>query len=352
LCVRMNKLDFDPNAAALPDSGLYGLPHLPPDEAEVVLLPVPWEVTTSYRPGTARGPTAILAASRQVELFDFETGRPYEKGIVLLESSDEVARWNEEGRGLAERVIEAGGRIGPDLSHVLERVNRLSTQLNDWVDREVDRWLGKGKLVGLLGGDHSIPFGALRALCRRHPNMGILHLDAHADLRSAYEGFTFSHASIMYNALAHLPVAKLVQVGVRDLGEEEYERIQNSRGRIVTHFDARLKERSFSGVDWSTQCTEIVSSLPEEVYLSFDIDGLDPGLCPHTGTPVPGGFGFAELNTLLRTVAQSDRRIVGFDLSEVAPGPDGDEWDANVAARVLYKMIGWALLSRGHQATC
>lgn len=345
----MSKLPFDPNAAALPDSGIFGLPPRPPEEAEVVLLPVPWEVTTSYRPGTARGPAAILAASRQVELFDLEFGRPYERGIVLMPQSEEVERWNAEGRQFAEQVIQVGGALDarPDLTHALDRVNELSVRLNDWVEHETDRWLERGKLVGLVGGDHSTPFGALRALSRRHPGLGILHLDAHADLRRAYEGFTYSHASIMYNVTAQLPgVAKLVQVGIRDLGEEEYDRIESSSGRIVTHFDVRLKERSLSGVSWSTQCAEIVSSLPREVYLSFDIDGLDPALCPHTGTPVPGGLGFAEVNLLLRAVAHSGRRIIGFDLNEVAPGPDGDEWDANVAARLLYKMIGWTLFGR------
>ena len=141
-------------------------------------------------------------------------------------------------------------------------------------------------------------------------------------------------------------VAKLVQVGIRDLCEEEHERIEDSRGRIVTHFNSALADATLLGTPFSELCAAICDDLPERVYLSFDIDGLDPALCPHTGTPVPGGLSFQQINFLLRAVVSAGKRIVGFDLTEVAPGPQGDEWDANVGARVLYKMIGWTLKSQ------
>jgi agmatinase len=142
-------------------------------------------------------------------------------------------------------------------------------------------------------------------------------------------------------------VGKLVQVGVRDLGAAEAAYIRESGGRVVTHFDATLTRARFEGVPWMRQVERIVEGLPELVYLSFDIDGLDPTLCPHTGTPVPGGLSFAEAGALLAGVVASGRRIVGLDLDEVAPGPDGDEWDGNVGARLLYRMIGWTLRSQG-----
>ncbi|HUS63859.1 MAG TPA: arginase family protein, partial [Kofleriaceae bacterium] len=224
--------------------------------------------------------------------------------------------------------------------------NELGARLNDWLRREVDAWLDRGRLVGVVGGDHAAPLGAIQALARRHPGLGVLHVDAHADLRDAYEGFTWSHASIMFNVVREADVGRLVQVGIRDLCEAEADLIRGSGGRVVTHFDAELKARQYDGEAWGAQCARIVADLPRDVYVSFDIDGLDPTLCPHTGTPVPGGLQFAEAAALVAAVVKSGRRIVGFDLCEVAPGPDGDEWDANVGMRLLYKLIGWALASR------
>jgi agmatinase len=218
--------------------------------------------------------------------------------------------------------------------------------LNALVEGEVGRWIEKQKLVGAIGGDHGSVYGAIAATCRAHRGVGILHLDAHADLRVAFEGFTFSHASIMDNVVRLPGLGRLVQVGLRDLSEEEVGRIEGSNGLIVAHYDHELHRAQASGVPFAYLCRRIAEELPQEVYLSFDIDGLDPALCPHTGTPVPGGLSFAQVNLLLACVVESGRRIVGFDLNEVVPGPDGDEWDANVGARLLYKMVGWMLKSQ------
>jgi agmatinase len=337
---------FDPGAPALA-GGIYGLPHTP-EEAKVVLIPVPWEPTTSYARGTARGPSAILTASRQVDLFDQATGRPYEGGIAMLPVDPDLVAWNTEACAAAEPVIAAGGVMDgdPDLAARLVRVNELSAKLNDRVAELARTWVDRGKLVGVVGGDHASPFGSIAAHAARWPGLGILHLDAHADLREAYEGFTFSHASIMHNVAARVPdVARIVQIGIRDLSEEEHARIQTSGGRIVTFFDGDVARRLHEGEPFAKIAREAVALLPRHVYLSFDIDGLDPSLCPHTGTPVPGGLSWREVTSLIASVQESGRTIVGFDLCEVAPGPDGDEWDGNVAARLLYKMIGFALKS-------
>jgi agmatinase len=340
-------VSFDPGAPALA-GGIYGLPHAP-DDARVVLVPVPWEPTTSYARGAARGPAAILAASRQVDLFDLQTGRPYESGIALLDADPEIAAWNHEACAAAEPVIAAGGVTAgdPALEAALARVNALSEELNDRVATLARSWIARGKIVGVIGGDHASPFGAIAAHAERWPAMGVLHLDAHADLREAYEGFTFSHASIMNNVAARCRgVSRIVQVGVRDLSEDEHALIEGSRGRIVSFFDAEVARRQLEGEPFAKIAREAVALLPKHVYLSFDIDGLDPSLCPHTGTPVPGGLSFREISALLAYVEESGRTIVGFDLCEVAPGPDGDEWDGNVGARLLYKMIGFALRSQ------
>jgi agmatinase len=338
---------FDPGAPAT-GGGIFGLPHTP-DEARVVLIPVPWEPTTSYGRGAARGPAAILHASRQVDLFDVQTGRPYEAGIAMLDVDPDVARWNAEACAAAEPVIQAGGAVqgDADLEARLARVNALSAALNERVAVTARGWMDQGKIVGVIGGDHASPFGTIAAHAERYPGLGVLHLDAHADLREAYEGFTDSHASIMFNVAARLPgVERIVQLGVRDLSEDEHGRITGSGGRIVTLFDADVARRTFEGEPFAAIARAAIERLPRQVYLSFDIDGLDPSLCPHTGTPVPGGLGFREVAAVLAYVAESGRTIVGFDLTEVAPGPDGDEWDANVGARLLYKMIAFALRSQ------
>ncbi|MBK7830390.1 arginase family protein [Nannocystis sp.] len=345
--------DFDPNAPSSPDSGVFGLPH-GEAEAAIVLVPVPWEVTTSYGGGTAGGPAAILAASRQVDLYDLDVERPYAAGVHMLAESASVSAWNSEGRALAQRVIAAGGAHGdPALLAALARVNALGEALNDWVAGETERLLAAGKIAGIVGGDHSVPLGAIAAVARaqlaRREGIGVLHFDAHADLRRAYEGFHCSHASIMDNVLERVPgVSRLVQVGIRDVCEEEVETMRRHGERVRVFFDRDIARRRLSGGSFADIVAEIVAALPQRVWVSFDIDGLDPRLCPHTGTPVPGGLDFHEAVFVLREVVRAGRTIVGFDLNEVAPGPDpGDEWDGNVGARLLYKLVGFTLASQG-----
>lgn len=333
---------FDPDGAAVPGSGIFGLPHREA-QAAVVLVPVPFAATVSYGTGAEAGPEAILHASRQVDLYDLQFGRVYEAGIHLRPAGGFLAGLHASARQQAATVIERGGAGRDDAA--VRAVDDAGQRVNAWVREQAVSVLAAGRIPGVLGGDHSVPFGAIAAAAERHPGLGILHVDAHADLRVAYEGFQWSHASIMDNVLRAVPgVARIVQVGIRDFCEQELTAIHGSGGRVVTHFDREWQRRRFLGEPFDRLCREAVESLPREVWVSFDIDGLDPALCPHTGTPVPGGLQFAEAVHLLGTLAQSGRRIVGFDLVEVAPG-DG-EWDANVAARLLYAMCGAALRSR------
>lgn len=341
---------FDPNAPAQPGSGVFGLPFRR-EEAALVLLPVPWEATTSYGGGAADGPGAILGASAQVDLFDLDVEKPYQVGIHMLDEDPGVRAWNDEAKALAQKIIEAGGTEGdPELERALARVNALSHQVNLWVEDETRKLLDDGKIVGVVGGDHSVPFGAFKAVAERTPGIGILHFDAHSDTRDAYEGFEHSHASIMHNALERIPqIGRLVQVGIRDVCEEEiaYGKGQGDRFRMFSDRDVQRKKQE--GIPFAAIAREIAASLPDDVWVSFDIDGLDPRFCPHTGTPVPGGLDTHEVIAILREVVRSGRRIVGFDLNEVAPNPSDpeDEWDGNVGARMLYKLIGFTLASLG-----
>lgn len=335
---------FDPDAAAAAGSGMYGLPF-DAEHSRVVVVPVPFEATTSYGGGTSAGPQAVFEASKQVDLFDHETGRPYAEGIAMLDVPNDVGKWNAEAKKIAAKVIEQGGVVDDETAAAAEKVNAFSAQMNLWVYDQTTALLHARKMPVILGGDHSVPFGAIQAYAEHYPGLGILHLDAHADLRDAYEGFTWSHASIFNNVMRRIEdVAKLVQVGVRDLGQAERAMIDDSQGRIVCFYDSDLAARKEEGVPFARLADEIVAQLPQHVYLSWDIDGLDPTLCPGTGTPVPGGLSWNEAIGLLRALVRSGRTIVGLDLCEVSPGET--EWDANVGARLLYKMIGFALLTQ------
>ncbi len=340
--------EFDPNGAADPTAGIFGL-NTTAEESQLVLLPVPWEATTSYGSGTSGGPAAILKASHQMDLFDLEIDRPYRAGIALLPEEGRVVEWGKNAKALAQNVISALTTTGQDskIKSQLDEVNALSKSLNEFVFTETSKLLKAGKVVGLVGGDHSTPYGFIKALAAINPGFGILQIDAHCDLRKAYEGFTFSHASIMRNVLETIPqVTKLVQVGIRDFCEEEIEFAKSQKERVKIFFDEETSRHRFGGAAWKEIVSEIVASLPDKVYISFDIDGFNPNLCPHTGTPVPGGLEFQEVMFLLREVVSSGRKIIGFDLVEVSPG-ENSEWDANVGMRTLYKLCGCTLVSQG-----
>jgi agmatinase len=340
--------DFDADGPALLNSGPYGLPNVEAD-AHVVIIPVPFEATVSYGAGTAQGPEVIVECSRQVDLLDGDFGAVYAPGIAMVDAPVWMNEANEHARTDAVAAIDAQVR-GADPAqwlHLAERVDVVSKQVNQWVHEQTARVLAAGKLPVVVGGDHSVPEGSLRACAQSLGDapLGVLHLDAHCDLRVAYEGFTHSHASIMHNALLANANIRLVQVGIRDFSLGELEAVRNSNGRVVTYFDAQLRTARLSG-RFQHVCERIVAQLPHHVYLSFDIDGLDPALCPGTGTPVPGGLSFDEIVCLLHAVVAAGKKVVGLDLVEVAP-IEGDDTDGNVAARLLYKMIGCALRSRG-----
>lgn len=327
-----------------------------PSKARVHILPVPYDATTSYRPGAARGPLAVFSASDQVDLCDADVGSPHEAGIHMHDVPAHVVERNLKARAASARV-----RIAIDDGHAPKQGDvDLVNNLGDANNNDVYNWtrdiLAKGALPVVLGGDHSVPFGSIRAVAEHYKEgIGLLHFDAHADLRDRYQGFEDSHASIFNNVIAKIPgVKRLTQVGIRDFSHEELQLIADSQGRIMTYFDKYLRDARFNAT-LPKLAQSIVATLPQHVYVSFDIDGLDPVLCPNTGTPVPGGLSFDEMILILTSLAKSGKTIVGVDLCEVAPPremPDedlGDLWDANVGARVLYKLIGFALMSRGEK---
>ena len=333
--------NFDPNAVGNPNNNIFGLPF-EEEDARLVIVPIPWEVTVSYNAGTARAPQHIFTSSLQVDLFDPDVKDGWKQGFYMRASDKKVLMKSDYLRKEAELYInyiahEEAVADNKFMCKSLKDINEGSIFLNNWVYEQTKELLARGKLVGLLGGDHSTPFGFFRAIAEMHGDFGILQIDAHCDLRVAFEGFKYSHASIMYNALEEIPqIKKLLQVGVRDYCEEEIDYINKSDSRVITYFDKSIKERQFEGESWKQIVDEMINQLPEKVFISFDIDGLDPKLCPHTGTPVQGGFETEQVFYLFKKLLLSGRRLIGFDLNEI--GVSHDEWDENVGARCLFKL--------------
>jgi agmatinase len=336
---------FDCNAPGV-SGNLFGLPFTP-EHAALVIIPVPWEVTVSYHSGTAKGPQAILEASSQIDLSVKDIPDAWKLGISQLPIPGDLYSESQKLREMAGkhiRAMEAGEKLQPG-DPVISKINEACENLNIYVKSTTQKWMREKKMVGLLGGDHSTPLGFLRALSEQYDRFGILQIDAHADLRKAYEGFTYSHASIMFNALKLPAIGRLVQIGIRDYCDEEINVIDRSMGRVKTYFDEDIKEQLYEGKSWGSVCEQIIRDLPEQVYISFDIDGLNPKLCPNTGTPVAGGLEYEQAIYLIKKLVKSGKKIIGFDLNEVAPG-SGD-WDANVGARLLYQLSNWMAVSQG-----
>ncbi len=335
--------NFDPNGVGVVGGGFFSLPSSV-ELSRVVIISAPWDVTVSYGAGTASAPAALCEASSQIDLYDSSAQGAWREGIATLPIDQSIAELSKSLRPVAEHIIERleSGDAADDVQ--LKIINDGSNQLNQYIYTTTKELLSQGKLVALVGGDHSTPYGAIRAVGECHESFGVLHLDAHRDLRRAYEGFEFSHASVMYNVLRDVDqVERLVQVGVRDFCDEE-QALAEADDRVVSFEDMTLARARFEGETWGAQCRRIVEALPQKVYVSFDIDALEISYCPHTGTPVGGGLSYNEAVYLLETLVDSGRTIVGVDLVEVTPDKS-DVTDLVVGARMLFKLCGLMIKS-------
>ncbi|HTO16086.1 MAG TPA: agmatinase family protein [Edaphocola sp.] len=335
--------DFNPNEIGLINNNIFGLPSTE-ENSQLIIIPCPWEVTVSYRAGTAKGPEQIFEASKQIDLYDEDGLDNWKKGYYMLPIDKAIESKSSYLRSCSELIIAAlmEGTViekNDQLCEKIKEVNDGGEYFKNWLKDKTLEYLNKNKTVVMIGGDHSTPLGYIQALATKNKSFGILHIDAHADLREAYENFKYSHASIMYNVLKEVPeVSKLVQVGIRDFCDEEKKRIE-SDPKIKTFFNQHLKERMYEGETWKQIVEDIISNLPDNIYISFDIDGLDPKLCPNTGTPVPGGFEIEQVFYLFKKIKQSGKAIIGFDINEVSSGEEFmDTIDPVVGARILYKM--------------
>jgi len=266
------------------------------DSAHVVLIPVPYDSTTSYKGGAREGPRAIIEASHQLEEYDLELD------TEVCKVGIHTAPWLEAHVGSPEAMVQR-------------------------VREAVSGFARRGKLVGVLGGEHTVTIGAVQGMKEAYPDLSVLYLDAHADLREEYMGTRWGHASVARRVYEICP---LIQVGVRSLSLEEM-RFIRQRG---------LPCFTWTGREEQVPYDEVLAHLSRNVYVSVDVDVLDPSLMAAVGTPEPGGMSWPVLLSILKAVAR-ERRIVGFDVSELCP-PEGPESCAYVAAKLVYKLIGYA----------
>ncbi len=315
--------------------------------SRVVLIPVPWDVTTSYGGGTSKGPELIFEASSQVDLYDIEVKDAYKSGYYMLPINKKLLAQNNSLRKKAVPLMKAineGKKLSKEQTKTREQINKACDEMTEWVYKTTLENLKAKKIIGVIGGDHSVPLGAIKAIGEHYyGNFGVLHIDAHLDLRDSYHGFKHSHASIMNNVfnLENRP-KRITQFGIRDFCIEEFDMVKDNPNYFDCHFDIETQNLKQS-TKWSDICERAISKLPDNIYVSFDIDGLNPTLCPGTGTPVPGGLEYSEMLTLLATIKKQNKKIVGFDLVEVSGGADNNEWNGNVGARLLFKLCGWAV---------
>jgi len=270
-----------------------------PKEFRWVVLPAPYERTTTYRKGTAAGPAAVLAATAQVEFYDHLTG-----------------------------TEPCGAGVGTDL----EWRPSAKTLTLDRIERRVGHWLERGVRTAMIGGEHTVTLPAVRAYKRHFRDFGVVHLDAHADLRLEYEGTPFNHACVMRRVWEEgVPVLPL---GIRALSAEEASFLKAGRRPVMYAHELDLKRFG-----------RMLDRFPQCVYLSVDVDAFDPSVVPTTGTPEPGGLGYWQANTFLDLIARK-KTIIGMDLVEAMP-VRGQEHGILACARFLYRMVGAALAQGG-----
>jgi len=343
-------MNFHPDDVGIANGNIFGFP-VNEQEAELFIIPVPWDVTASYGKGTSKAPSTILDASTQLDFYHPEVENAHMIKVFMSEISEEWRNINDQFTKQSVdyiQFLEHGGILKSNsfYSNFVNMVNEFSQGLCENLKYKTTELLQKGKKVAVLGGEHSVPLGLIHALNDFYPQFGILQIDAHADLRERYEGFLHSHASIMFNVLKDCQnVIQLTQVGVRDLSPSEVQMIKNNSSRIKTFFDWDLKREQFHGITWQQQVHNIIKTLPQKVYISFDIDGLSPNLCPNTGTPVPGGLTFEQATYLIFEIVKYRKEIIGFDLNEVGANATSN-WDANVGARVLWNLVCASTLSK------
>ena len=316
------------------------------EDSRMILIPVPWSATVSYGRGAEQGPQLIRQASDQLDFFNPLLKLSYNEKIHFLPEDSSIQAMSGQALSWVQEIRRGFKKQDVKL---YENVNESCRALLDWIYEKSLKIFSQNKIPALVGGDHSISEALISLVGERTKgDYGVLHLDAHADLRPNYEGFKYSHAGVMYNVLnLPFPPKKLVQIAVRDFSQQEYNLIQKDN-RIQCYFDDWIYNRMFKGEVWADLCHHIVSQLPERFYVSLDVDALDWSYAPDTGTPVPGGLSFNQVLYLLAETRKQNKKLIAFDVVESSGGgviSQSSEWNGNVSARLIYFLCGLALRS-------
>lgn len=349
MAMKSNFLKNILSGAVVGDGGYYFGDKTSPKSADVVIVSAPWSVTSDFGRGATYTPDAVIDASAESSLYDVNGAVSVEERVATAEIDYNIQELSEhlgrEAERLANQTVDASALVGEYAMRKMAHINEGFAEMHTSVYKQVKHWAEQGKLVAVMGGDHSVAFGAAKALADIHQGIGVLFIDAHADFVREGELYNYSHRSIARNMVEEIPsIERFVEVGVRDISRAESVELY-SNGKIEVFLAEKLAARRFEGESWNSLCGEIVSQLPQKVYISLDIDALKIEFCNNTNAPVPGGMTFDEVVYLINTVVESGREIVGFDISEVV-SKLGDKMDAIVAARLLSKMCVAAIRSR------
>ena len=323
------------------DGGFYFGDRTKPSKADVVIVSAPWSVTADFGRGATYTPDAIIDASTGRDCYDAPTGISVAGRVATAEIDYNIQELSEHLGREAERIAHHTSAddsvVGEYVARKVAHINEGFAEMQAAVYKQTKLWAAKGKRIAVVGGDHSVAFGAVKALSEQYEEMGVLFIDAHADFCREGEVFNYSHRSIARNIVEEIPtVARLVEVGVRDISEAESKELQ-ANSKVELFLAEKVAARRFEGESWGDICREIVGKLPQKVYVSLDIDALKIEFCNNTNAPVPGGMTFDEVVYLVKIVVESGREVVGFDISEVVSSID-DKMDAIVGARLLAKM--------------
>ncbi len=343
-----NFFDFGIGFGGGDNGGYYFRDAVSTDDADVVLVSVPWAVTSANGSGAAYAPDAIIDASTKVGLYDVLSGVSIDGRVATAEVNYDIQESSQYLGGDAAKIVdhvEDGGVLSGDyFTRKINRINDGFRLMNSSVCAQVWHFANKGKRVGVIGGDHSVSFGAVKAMSELHPDLGVLVFDAHCDLRQSGNVFDYSHLSVVRNMLEEIPqLKKVVCVGVRDLSAADVDTAAQYP-RLTMCYAEQMKAAYYGGKSWREICNSIVEQLPQHVYISFDIDALSPEHCPHTKSSVAGGLLFDEAMAMIMAVVESGREIVGFDITEIVPEIESSI-DASVGARLLVKLSAAAIKS-------
>ena len=324
------------------DGGYYFEEKTSPADADLVIVSAPWSVTSDYGHGATYTPDAVIDASAYSNLYDVESGFSAEGRVATAEIDYNIQEYSEHLGRDAERIANRSfDGATPGVEYATRKVKHINegfAEMHKSIYKQTKHWVSQGKTVAVIGGDHSVSLGAVKAMAECYNDLGVLFIDAHADYAQEGETFAYSHRTIARNIVEEIPsVSRLVEVGVRDIDKAELDLLL-ANDKVELFLAERVAAKRFEGESWGNLCREMVEKLPQKVYVSLDIDALKIEFCTHTNSPVPGGMTFDEVVYLVNCVVKSGREIVGFDITEVVSNID-DKMDAIVAVRLLTKMI-------------